>query len=106
LVLDGVNGGGGGLPVEGGEAIGGGNPRELRRLRRRSGAEKFEAAALGRVGAAAKELDQQRARAVGLLLDLTRTKAARGEERSAVLMKAIGTLLFALILREKEKGQK
>ena len=48
------------------------------------GAEKFEAAALGRVGAAAKELDQQRTRAVGLLLDVAREGAELRGSRVAI----------------------
>jgi hypothetical protein len=41
-----------------------------------------------------------------MAIDLIRTKAAHREERSAVLMKTIGTLLFILILGKKGKVNK
>jgi hypothetical protein len=40
---------------------------------------------------------------LAMAIDLIRTKAAHRDQRSAVIMKTIGTLLFILILRKTEK---
>jgi hypothetical protein len=41
-----------------------------------------------------------------MAIDLIRSKAAHREDQSVVIMKMIGTLLFILILRKKEKVKK
>jgi hypothetical protein len=41
-----------------------------------------------------------------MAIDLIRTKTAHRDERSAVLMKTIGTLLFTLILKKSKSKEK
>jgi hypothetical protein len=53
-----------------------------------------------------REKGQKTKKLLAMAIDLIRTKAAHRDDRSAVLMKTIGTLLFTLILRKKGEGKK